>query len=68
MGEGVAAKEVKNAIASCKCGGKGVVIKKGSSWKVVCERNADAFSGGCRESGHFMFSKRDAIKVWNEKS
>lgn len=47
------------------CGAAAEVKKNGSRWAVLCEKNKSTI-GSCQKMGHTMFTRKEAIRVWNE--
>ena len=35
-------------------------------WRVLCSKNTQTLHSPCDKAGHPMFSKTDAVRVWNE--
>ena len=38
----------------------------GRRWRVLCSKNTQTLHSPCDKAGHPMFSKTDAVRVWNE--
>lgn len=47
------------------CGSEPEGIRDGSKWKWKCSANKGLHSV-CKKEGHWMFSRKDAVRVWNE--
>ena len=38
----------------------------GRRWQVLCSRNTKTLHTPCDKAGHVMFTKTEAVRVWNE--
>jgi hypothetical protein len=47
------------------CGSPVELKRSGSKWKFLCSANK-GLNSQCKKEGHWMFSKKDAVRVWNE--
>lgn len=47
------------------CGSASTLLRAGSKWKFLCSANK-GLNSQCKKEGHWMFSKKDAVRVWNE--
>lgn len=47
------------------CGAVARVDHLGRKWTVLCSMNKTILSK-CRKAGHTMFSRKEAVRVWNE--
>lgn len=48
-----------------QCGAEAVVHKLSGKWKVKCSKYS-SLGGGCKAEGHTMFTRKDAVHVWNQ--
>ncbi len=47
------------------CGSPYELKRAGSKWKFLCSANK-GLNSQCKKEGHWMFSRKDAVRVWNE--
>lgn len=48
------------------CGARAKVQGSGRRWQVVCSKNNQTLFSPCQKAGHTMFTKAEAVRVWNE--
>ena len=46
------------------CGAEGAILKLSGKWKVKCSKYTTVASI-CKTEGHTMFTRKDAVQVWN---
>jgi len=47
------------------CSATARIDHQGRKWKVLCSMNKSIHSE-CKIEGHTMFSRKEAVRVWNE--
>lgn len=57
--------DTKTPQACPGCGATAKIQHYGKHWKVLCEKNRSTLSA-CQKSGHTMFTRKDAVRCWNE--
>ena len=48
------------------CSSEAKIVGSGRRWQVVCSRNTQTILSPCQVAGHVMFTKTEAVRVWNE--
>ena len=48
------------------CGSPAKIDGGARRWRVLCSKNTQTLHSPCDKAGHPMFSKTDAVRVWNE--
>jgi len=48
------------------CGSPAKFEHGGRRWRVLCSRNTNTLHSACDRAGHVMFTKTEAVRVWNE--
>lgn len=48
------------------CGAPAKFEHGGRRWRVLCSRNTGTLQSACDRAGHVMFTKTEALRVWNE--
>lgn len=62
----VAAKIAKTDPQQCPgCDSSADYRRSGAKWKLLCSTNK-GLNSSCKKEGHWMFSRKDAVRVWNE--
>lgn len=47
------------------CGAAARIDHQGSKWRVLCSKYTGIVSE-CKKSGHTMYTRKEAVRVWNE--
>lgn len=48
------------------CGSLAKIEGGGRRWLVLCSKNNRTLFSPCQKTGHPMFTKAEAVRVWNE--
>lgn len=48
------------------CDAQATIEHGGRHWRVLCSRNTKTLHTPCDKAGHVMFTKTEAVRVWNE--
>lgn len=47
------------------CGAAAYIRHVGKRWKVLCGQNC-SISSACQKEGHTMYTRKEAVRCWNE--